>query len=64
MSVERRPVNRGVTFSAGPGGVSAAMTETRLMTHQHLLWPESMTIRAACGRMGDPPPCRGLHQLA
>jgi hypothetical protein len=34
------------------------------MAHQHLLWPESVPVRAARRRLGDPLPGRGLHQLA
>jgi hypothetical protein len=41
------PVHHGIAGDASPDGVSAAVTETSLMSHQHLLWPESVAVRAA-----------------
>ena len=37
MCVERRPVHHLVAGTACPGGVSAAVTEARLMTDQDLV---------------------------
>jgi len=34
------------------------------MTYQHLLWPESVAVRAAGRRVGDPPPVSRLHKIA
>jgi hypothetical protein len=63
VGVERWPVHRGVALSAGPGGVPAAVPETNLMTHQHLLWPESVPVWATRRRVGDPLRGCSLHQL-
>jgi hypothetical protein len=64
MRVRRRPVHRLIARAACPRGVAAAVTEARLMAHQHLLWTESVPVRAARRWVSDPLPGRGLYQLA
>ena len=64
MSVKRRPVNRRVAVSAGPGGVPAAVPAAGLMTHEHLAGAEVVAVRASRRRMGDPLPGRRLYEFA
>jgi hypothetical protein len=60
-----RPVHHGIAGSAMPTGVpAAAVSETGLMTYQHLSRPEGVPVRAAGRWSGDPLPVRGLHQVA
>jgi hypothetical protein len=60
-------VDDGVVFdldTAPPGGVSATMPETSLMTDQCLAGGESVTVRTTRRWSRDPRPGRRLHQLA
>ena len=47
VGVERRPVHGLVACAARPGGVSAAVTEAGLMTHQHLSGPRGWPLGIA-----------------
>jgi hypothetical protein len=64
VGVERWPVHRLVACAAGPGGVSAAVAEARLMTHQDLVGAEGVSVWASRRWVRDPLPGRGLRQLA
>jgi hypothetical protein len=46
VSVQRRPVHRGIARSAGPGGVAAAVSEAGLMADEHLAGAESVAVWA------------------
>jgi hypothetical protein len=64
MGVEWWPVHRLIAYSAGPGGVPAAVPETRLMPYQDFAGAKEVAVRAASRRMRDPLPGRGLYELA
>jgi hypothetical protein len=64
VSVEGRPVHRDIACAARPGGVSAAVSEARLMADEQPAGAEGVTIRAPRRRVDDRLPGRGLHQLA
>ena len=64
MGVERRPVHRLVAGAAGPGGVSAAMSEAGLMPYEHFAGAEGVPVGASCRWVGDPLPGRGLYKFA
>ena len=51
-------------IAAGPSGVPAAVSEARLVTHQHLVGAEGVSVGAAGRRVDDPLPGRCLYQLA
>ena len=44
VSVEPRPVHRGVALSAGPGGVPAAVAKTGLVTDEDLTGAERVSV--------------------
>jgi hypothetical protein len=54
VRVERRPVHRLVALSAGPGSVSAAVSEAGLMPDKHSTGTEFVTVGAARRWAGDP----------
>jgi hypothetical protein len=62
--VQRWPVDRLITYAAGPRGVPAAVTETGLMTHEALVRAEGVPVGASRRRVDDPLAGSGLHQLA
>jgi hypothetical protein len=64
MSVQRRPVHSLVARTARPSRVPATMTETRLMADEDLAGAERVPVRAAAGRVGNPLPVCGLHEVA
>ena len=59
VCVERRPVHRLVAGAARSGGVSAAMAEAGLMTHQHLTGTEVVPAWAVLWCPHHPCPCSG-----
>ena len=44
--------------------MAAAVTEASLITDQHLLWPESMAVRASRRRVDDPRADRSVDEAA
>jgi hypothetical protein len=66
VRVERRPVHRQIARTARPCGVSAAVSEARLVTDEDLAGAEArlMADGASRRRVGDSLPGRRLHQLA
>jgi hypothetical protein len=54
VGVERRPVHRGITCSAMPTGVAAAVSETDLMTYQDFAGAEDVSVRAVRRRADHP----------
>ena len=61
VSVQRRPVHRGVASAAGPRRVAAAIPEARLMTDMHLTGAELVAVWASRRRASDPRPGGGLY---
>jgi hypothetical protein len=53
----------GVAGSAVPGGVTTAVPETGLMTHQYRAGAELVAVRAARRRVGRPLSGGGLHDF-
>jgi hypothetical protein len=64
VRVERRPVHRLVALSARPGGVSTAVTEARLVTHERPVRAEGVAVGAARRPADDPRARGGLYELA
>jgi hypothetical protein len=64
VRVERRPVHCLVAGETRPGGVSAAVTEASLITHDRPAGAELVPVRAARGRADDPRARRGLYEVA
>jgi hypothetical protein len=65
VGIEGRPVDRGVALSTMPAGVSSpAVSEAGSVPDEDLVRPERVPVGAMRGRVGDPLPGRGLHQLA
>jgi hypothetical protein len=52
VSVKRRPVDGLVAGAAGPGGVSAAVSEAGLMADEDLPGAEGVAVRASRRRVG------------
>jgi hypothetical protein len=57
-------IYRLITHPAYPWGVSAAVTEAGLVTHENPAGTELVPVRAATRRVGNPLPGCGLYQLA
>jgi hypothetical protein len=65
MLRHRRPVHHGIAGSAVPAGMAtAAMAEANDVPDEDLIRAEGVPVRASRGRVGDPLPGCGLHQLA
>jgi hypothetical protein len=61
VSVQRRPVHRGVACAARSWGVAAAVAEARLVPYDDLAGAELAPVGASHRRLGDPHPARGLN---
>jgi hypothetical protein len=65
VSVEGRPVEHGIACSAVPARVTASgVTEAGDMANEDLIRAERVAVGASRGRMRDPLPGRGLHEVA